>query len=332
MRPREVAALLALAAIWGASFLFIRIAAPALGPFPLMAGRVVLAAAVLWGYAAVRGTRVVLRPWAGKLLLLGLLHAAAPFSLIAAAEVHLPASTAAVLLAVQPLCVTLLGVAFLGERLSAARGAGLLLGLAGVWALVGSAGAAGLQARSLLSAGAVLLAALLYAGGSLYARHRMEGVPVLTLALGQQLGAAAWLVVPAFVTAPAASWRPGPVAALVALALLSTAVAYVLFFWLIGRVGALKASTVTYAIPVFGVIWGAIFLGEPLTPGIVTGLGCILLSLTMLYDRRSESPRSDVRASVPDSRTSTREPSDPAEAGSLRGGRVRAADPEASYV
>ncbi len=318
MRPKEVAALLALAAIWGASFLFIRIAAPALGPFPLMAGRVVLAAAVLWGYAAARGTPVVLKPWAGKLLLLGLLHAAAPFSLIAAAEVHLPASTAAVLLAVQPLFVTLLSVAFLGERLSAARGTGLLLGLAGVWALVGSAGAAGLQARSLLSAGAVLLAALLYAGGTLYARHRMGGVPVLTLALGQQLGAAAWLVVPAFVTAPAAAWRTGPVAALVALALLSTAVAYVLFFWLIGRVGALKASTVTYAIPVFGVFWGAIFLGEPLTPGIVTGLACILLSLTMLYDRRSESPRTNERTSLHDSRTSALGPSDPAELESLR--------------
>lgn len=136
----------------------------------------------------------------------------------------------------------------------------------------------------------------------------MRGVPVLTLALGQQLGAAAWLVVPAFVTAPAASWRTGPVVALVALALLSTAVAYVLFFWLIARVGALKTSTVTYAIPVFGVLWGAVFLGEPLTAGIVTGLGCILLSLTMLYDGRSESPRSGVKASVPESRTSTWKP------------------------
>ena len=252
MRAREVAALLALSAIWGASFLFIRIAAPALGPFPLMAGRVVLAAAVLWGYAAARGTPVVLRPWAGKLLLLGLLHAAGPVLAHRGGRGPPPCLDGRGAFAVQPLFVTLLGVAFLGERLSAARGAGLLLGLAGVWALVGSEGAAGLRTRSLLSAeGAVLLAALLYAGGSLYARHRMGGVPVLTLALGQQLGAAAWLVVPASSRRPRR--RGGPARSRLSSPWRSsTAVAYVLFFWLIGRVGALKASTVTYAIPPSG--------------------------------------------------------------------------------
>ncbi len=285
MRRREVAAFLFLAALWGASFLFIRIAVPSLGPFPLMAGRVVLAAGALWAFAAVRGMPIVLRPYAGRLLLLGLVHAAAPFALIAAAEIHLTASMAATLLAAQPLFVTLLSVLWLGDRLSAARGIGLLLGLAGVGVLVGWS-PAGLDAPALLSAGAVLLGALLYATGNLYAKHRMGDAPVLTLALGQQLGAAVWLVPPAVLTAPGLSLRAEALSALVALALLSTAVAYVVFFWLIERAGAVKTATVTYAIPVFGVFWGALFLGEPLTPGIVAGLGCILLSLTLVNHGR----------------------------------------------
>jgi len=285
---REIAAFLLLAAVWGASFLFIRIAVPALGPFPLMAGRVLLAAGALWLFATARSTPIVLRPFAGRLLLLGLLHAAAPFALIATAELRLTASMAAVLLAAQPLFVVLLSVVWLGDRLSTARGIGLLLGMVGVAVLVGW-GPGGMDTAALLSAGAVLLGALLYAAGSLYARHRLGDAPVLTLALGQQLGAAAWLVVPAVLTAPRVSMQVGALWALAALALVSTAMAYLLFFWLIGRVGPVKASTVTYAIPVFGVLWGALFLGERLTPGMVAGLGCILLSLTLVNRGRHQS-------------------------------------------
>jgi len=280
MRWKEIAAFLLLAALWGASFLFIRIAVPSLGPFPLMAGRVLLAAGALWAFGAARSRPIVLRPYARRLLILGFVHAAAPFALIAAAEMHLTASMAAMLLAVQPLFVMLLSVLFLGDLLSAARGIGVLLGLLG-GVLVGWS-PAGLDAPALLSAGAVLLGALLYAAGSLYVKHRMWGTPVLTLALGQQLGAAAWLLPPALLTAPGASVRADALAALVALAVFSTAAAYVLFFWLIGRVGAVRTATVPYAIPVLGVCWGALFLGEPLTPGAVAGLGCILLSLALV--------------------------------------------------
>jgi drug/metabolite transporter (DMT)-like permease len=149
----------------------------------------------------------------------------------------------------------------------------------------------GLDTPALLSSGAVLLAALLYAAGNLYAKHRMGEAPVLTLALGQQLGAVVWLVPPALVTASGISIRAGALGALAALAILSTAVAYLLFFWLIGRVGPVKTSTVTYAIPVFGVLWGALLLDEPVTPGIVAGLGCILLSLTLVNHGRASALR-----------------------------------------
>ncbi|QQR73951.1 MAG: DMT family transporter [Holophagales bacterium] len=277
MGRRELAALLALAALWGASFLFIRVAAPALGPFPLMEGRVVLAAGLLWGLAKVRGVQVVLRPYWGRLLLLGLVHAAAPFALIAAAEVRLTASMAALLLSVQPLLTALVAARY-GERLTSARVAGLLLGLVGVALLVGWS-PVGLDRATLASSAAVLLAALCYASGSVYSRRRLAGAPVLTLALGQQLAAAAWLALPALATLPRHAVAPSAVAALVGLAVLSTAVAYQLFFWLIARVGPIGASTVTYLIPLFGLAWGALLLHEPVSRGMVLGLACILGSL-----------------------------------------------------
>jgi drug/metabolite transporter (DMT)-like permease len=118
----------------------------------------------------------------------------------------------------------------------------------------------------------------------------MADAPVLTPALGQQLAAAAWLVLPAAVALPRASFEVGALGALVALALLCTAVAYLVSFWLIERVGAVRTSTVTYIIPVFGVLWGALFLSEPLTPALLAGLGCILMSLALVNRGRTVTP------------------------------------------
>ena len=135
MNARQVAALLLLAAVWGASFLFIRVAAPVLGPFPLMAGRVLIAAGALWWFARLRRTPIALAPYWRRLLVLGLVHAAAPFALIALAEIHLSASMAAVLVAATPLFAALIGGIWLEERVSPKRVAGLLLGLGGVGVL-----------------------------------------------------------------------------------------------------------------------------------------------------------------------------------------------------
>lgn len=294
MRPREIGGLIVLAALWGASFLFIRIAAPALGPFPLMAGRVVLAAAVLALVATARRTRVPLRPFAGRLLVLGLVHAAAPFALIAAAEIRITASMAAVLLAVQPMFTALVGAPF-GERLTARRIAGFGLGIAGVAALVGWT-PTGLDRATLVASAAVLAAALLYAAGTVYSRRRLADAPVATLALGQQLAAAVWLIVPAGLTLPAARFDVGAIAAMAALAVLSTALAYQIFFWLIATAGAVNASMVTYLIPLFGVAWGVALLGEPVGIGMAIGLAAILTSLVLVG--RNARPRQEARGLV----------------------------------
>lgn len=281
MNARHMAALVFLAAVWGASFLFIRVAAPVMGAFPLMAARVLIAAAALWLIARARRTPIVLRPYWKQLLLLGLVHAAAPFSLIAMAEIRLTASMAAVLIAAQPLLAALIGGIWLNEPISSRRAAGLLLGLMGVAVLVGWSPMV-IDRPVALSIAATLLAAVCYAIGGLYARRRMSGAPVLTLALGQQLGALAWLVVPAAITLPRATLNADAIGALLALALVCTALAYLIFFWLLGQVGVVKAATVTYIIPVFGVVWGTVLLHEALSAGIVAGLGCILLSLVLV--------------------------------------------------
>ncbi len=286
MSARQIAALVFLSAIWGASFLFIRVAAPALGPFPLMAGRVVLAGAALFAYAKARRIPVVLAPYGRRLLILGLVHSAVPFSLIAAAEIHLTASMAAVLLAAQPLFAALIGTLWLGEPISWKRIGGIALGIAGVAALVGWSPVA-LDARSIACIAAVLVASISYAAGSLYSRRKLGDAPVMTLALGQQLGSAVWLLAPAAIAWPQVRATPAALGALVALALVSTALAYLVFFWLNGEVGAVRTSTVTLIIPIFGVLWGSLLLGERLTPGMLAGLGLILSSL-LLVNRKSE--------------------------------------------
>lgn len=285
MRPKELAALFVLAALWGGSFLFIRVAAPALGPFPLAAGRVTLAALVLWVGMRALGQRPALRANARKLLVLGALNAAVPFSLIAAAELRLTASLAAMLNATVPLWGALFGVLWLGERVTPRRAAGLLLGVVGVGVLVGWSPIAMTRATA-LSVGATLVATCGYALAGVYAKRQLAGVPAPTLALGQQVAAAVWLAAPALWRLPHAHPTRPAALALLALALLSTTVAYLLYFHLIAAVGPTKTSTVTYLLPLFGMVWGALFLGEPLTAGMLAGLALILGSVLLVNDVR----------------------------------------------
>lgn len=281
MRPADAATFIIMAALWGGSYLFIRIGAPELGPLPLMGARVALAALVLWVALRALGQRAVLRPHAGRLLVLGLLNAALPFSLIAYAELRLTASLAAVLGATVPLFGALLSAPLLGEPLTARRGAGLLLGLAGVGVLTGWSPVT-LDGVALLSIGATLIASASYASAGVFSKRMLAGVPPVTLALGQQLGALAWLAVPALLLAPAARPTPAALAAVAALAVFSTALAFVLFFRLLARIGPTRTQTVTYIVPVFGMLWGALFLGERITGGMLAGFACIAASIVMV--------------------------------------------------
>lgn len=279
LTSRQVGALLTVAAVWGAAFLFIRVAAPVLGPVALIAVRMGLAGLLLLAYAAAR-KQAPRRSHLGRFLVLGALWAG-PFVLIAVAELHITASLASVLNATTPMFAALLAIGALGEHVTRRKALGLMTGVAGVVLVVGW-NALTLSDAVLLSAGASLLAALLYAIGGIYTARAFRGIPGLTVAAGQQLAGGA-LLLPLLIVAPPG----GPVTLKVGLAVLglvvaSTALGFVLFFRLLAEVGPTSALTTTYLVPVFGILWGAIFLGEPVGWSLLVGLAVILTSVGLV--------------------------------------------------
>jgi drug/metabolite transporter (DMT)-like permease len=285
MSPFDLALLLGLSVLWGGSYFFIRIAVPAFGPAALVALRVAIGGLLLWLVARITRRPIVVRPHIRRLAILGLLNAALPYLLISAAELHLTASFAAILGATVPLFAAALGARFLGERLGVARIGGLVMGVAGVAVMVGW-GPMQLDVVTVSCVVAMLAASASYAGAGIYTKLRLRGVPAYSLALGQQLGAFVWLVVPGAALPPRAVPGAAAFGALLALGALSTAVAYLLYFRLLERVGPTKTTTVTYLIPIVGMLGGALALGEPLTAGMLTGLGLVLGSVLLVNEVR----------------------------------------------
>jgi drug/metabolite transporter (DMT)-like permease len=297
MKTQDLLSLIALAAIWGASYLFIRIAVPELGPFPLVLGRVALAGAVLVVGLRLAGQRPALRTHTRKLIVLGGLNAALPFTLISAAELHVTAALAAMLTATTPMWSAIFSALWLGERITMRRAMGLLLGVCGVAVLVGWSPLA-MSGTVVLSIGAVLVATASYALATVYSKKALAGVPSSTLALGQQVAATVLLAIPGLAFAPAAHPTGASLGAMALLAVLCTAIAYLIFFRLLARIGATRVSTVTYLIPVFGTTWGALFLHEAVSGGMVAGIALILLSVVLVNDVRVRPIRAAVGALV----------------------------------
>ncbi|HEV7994121.1 MAG TPA: DMT family transporter [Gemmatimonadaceae bacterium] len=294
MKAKDLAALIGLAAVWGGSFLFIRVAVAPLGPFPLVAGRVMLGGLLLWVVMRALGKGTELRAHAPRLLVLGALNAAIPFALMAAAELRITASLAAMLNATVPFWGVLFGAVWLGEKLNLRRSLGLVLGVAGVGVLVGWSPMA-MSPGVVASVVAMLVATCCYALSGVYTKKRLSGVPSPTLALGQQAGAAVWLVLPGLWQLPRAHPTGLALSALLGLAVLCTALAYPLYFHLIASVGPTNTTTVTYLIPLFGTVWGALFLGEPITAGMLVGLAMILSSVLLVNEVRLASVAARLR-------------------------------------
>jgi drug/metabolite transporter (DMT)-like permease len=281
MGARDLAALILLGALWGASFIFIRVGVPVLGPFVLMDLRVLLAAAALVLGAVAVGRFPKLRSHWRRFLVLGFLNAAVPFTLIAASEINLTASLAAILNSTTPLFTAVVAAVWIGEALTPRRIFGLLLGIVGVALVVGWTPLT-LSPVVLLSIGASLAAALSYGFGGVYAKRAFSGLPPLSMAIGQQTGAGLLLLLPSAVSFPGEAPSSAVVLSVLALAFLSTALAYLLYFRLITSVGPTSTLTVTFLVPVFGLLFGALFLGEPVGAGMLVGLGVILSSVTLV--------------------------------------------------
>jgi drug/metabolite transporter (DMT)-like permease len=285
MKTKDFIMLFSLAAVWGASFLFMRIAAPALGPTVLIELRVLIAGLALVVFAFFARLRIhILHKWR-QYLLLGALNAAIPFTFISTAELHLSAGLAAILNATTPLFTAIVAWLWAGDPMTARKLSGVTLGIIGVAVLVGwNPGEPGTHVfRSALFS---LLAAVAYAFGGLISSKYFKGEKPLDMAIGQQLGASLVLLPFSVFSLPHEAPSALVILSALGLAVLCTSLGYLLYFGLIQSVGAVKTLTVTFIVPVFGIVWGALFLGEPISVSLIIGLLIILTSIALVADVR----------------------------------------------
>jgi drug/metabolite transporter (DMT)-like permease len=274
MHPRDAARLLMLAGLWGGSFAFIRVAAPALGPLWLAFARVSIAFLALFALALVRRSLPPFRSHWRSLAIIGVVNSVLPFTLFAFAEQYVGASTAAILNATSPFFAAIVSALWLHDPFTRFKLAGMALGLAGVTLLVGWQPEPA-TSGAMLAILACLAAALCYAVASCYVKRYLRDVSSEAVALYSQFTAAVALG-PALLFVPMPAWPSSLVVGnVLALALGSTAIAYLLYFRLIESIGPARALTVTFLIPLFGVLWGALFLGE--APTWNTFAGCALI-------------------------------------------------------
>ena len=276
MKPRDLLDLTLLAALWGGSFLFMRYAVPDFGVVPLIWLRVALASICLLPLLLLKRQFGVLRRQAGALTIMSLFNSGLPFLLIAWATLSITAGLASIMNAMTPVFTALIGALWLGDRLDGRRSLGLLLGLAGV-ALLAADKADFRPGGSGWAIVAMLLATACYGFAANHTRRYLQGVPALVNATGTQLVSALVLLPPALWSWPERMPGLGPWLAALVLGVACSALAYLLFFRLIARVGASRAVTVTFLVPVFGTLWGALFLGEPVTASMLAGGAVVLL-------------------------------------------------------
>lgn len=272
MRPAQLAWLIALGAIWGSSFLFMKIAVPALGPVVMIGGRIGIGALALMLIAWLIGSRLPRRREWTPATVIGTFYVALPLLMWGYASQRLSVSLLSIINATAPLFAALLSLVWLRQRITGLGLAGLALGFTGVALLVGGEGVhAGVDAKATFAA---FTASLCYGAISNYAQTTKIADP-LSNTLGS-LWVGTLIVLPLTVLFPVRVAPDVPaLASVAALGLLCTAVAYVVFFRLIEQIGAASALTVTYLIPVFGTLWGVLFLGERLGAHHVVGAAMI---------------------------------------------------------
>lgn len=275
MSTADLTRLFSLAAIWGASFIFYRVVAPVLGPIWTAETRVLIAGIALLAFALATKARLEMRSRWRWYALVGVLNSGLPFALIAFAQLKLTASVAAILNATTPLWGAVIGTLFFREVFNASKGAGLIVGVLGVIVLVGwSPLEPGLQTT--LSILAMLGATASYGLAANLARTHLRGAPTLGTAVGSQLASSLVLMPLMPVDLPRSTPDALVIACVLALALVCSAWAYILYFRLITDLGATRTLTVTFLIPIFGTLWSAVFLREPITPEKILACAIIL--------------------------------------------------------
>jgi drug/metabolite transporter (DMT)-like permease len=284
-RYLDLFSLLFLGALWGSSYLFIKVAVAEVPALTLVAARLVLGAAILWILLRATGQSMPRsRAMWGMFAVMGFLNGAVPYSLIFWGEQYIPSGLAALLQSTMPIFTVILAH-FLAsdDRITAAKVAGIVVGFLGVGLLMLSDLRQGLHAN-LLGQLAIVISSVSYAGAAIFAKNRLHGQPALVSTTGQlTMGALFTLPLSLIVDRPFhLSPSLAAVGSWLGLTLLGTVVAYVIYYALIERTNATFVSTVTYIIPVNGLILGALVLGEPLTWTLLLSLGLILTGVLLV--------------------------------------------------
>ena len=283
MNSVDYARLVLLAALWGGAFVFLRVAAPVLGPAWTAESRVLLGGLALLAWFRLTGVDAGLRQHARFYLLIGAVNIAAPFALYSYAAMHVPASLLSIVNSTAPIFGLAWSALFRDERVTLGKAVGLALGIAGV-ALVVQPPASDPAPQFGWALAAALTACCAYGVTGVLMKRFSSGASPRGMAAGNQLAAALVLLPLLPLLPPVAAPTPIVIANVLALALLASGVAFLLYFRLIADVGATRALTVTYLIPLFGVLWGWIFLGETLPAAALAG-GALILAGTALVTR-----------------------------------------------
>ena len=293
--------LILLGAIWGASYMFIKVGGAEIPPFTFVAGRTLIAASVLLIAMYARGESLprTRREWT-PLIAMGIFNGVIPYTLITWGETHIASGLAAILTAAMPLFTVLLAHFWTrDERLTAAKVSGVMVGFVGVVVLFMPELRQGIR-MEFWGQFAVVVSAASYATATLVARKFLGGVSHVVASTGQLASAALWMLPLSLAFDNPFALRPSlaAIGSLLTLALPGTAIAYILYYWLIERTGATRTALVTYLIPITGVMWGALLLNEPLEWEVLIGLAVIVAGVALVNRQSAPTQKADVDETV----------------------------------
>ena len=281
MRPRDVIELLLLSLLWGGAYLFTRAAVPAFGPAPLVSMRLGIAALILLPIVFYRGGGPQLRANPYALFMVGVPYTALPFMLMTWGALHITAGLSAVLNATAPMFAALVAHFVLKERLGTWRAAGLALGFLGVLILMSSGNVSLKTAEGPLAVLAVLGTAMIWSVGATYTRRKMAGIDPLVTTAGSLALASLVLLPWAWASWPSTPPSARAWAEMAFLGLASSGLGMWMYFRLLGRIGAVRAMSVTFLSPLVAMVSGALYLGEAITLQMVAGCAVVLLGTAL---------------------------------------------------
>lgn len=290
MKSLHVLLLVVLSAIWGGSFIFMRILAPVFGATGTACMRLLIAALFLLVYYKLSGYKINWKKDWQLLLVIGIINSAIPFYSYAYAALHIPAGLSVIVNTMSPMFGALFAALILKERLTLSKGTGLLLGTLGVFIITGSK-AVTPSLESYFSVGACLLATVCYGLSGVLIKKFGHGVEAKALAGGSQLFAGLSLLPFLFLTGISKPVTIEITGILITFAILCSAIAYLIYYYLLKEMGPTRALTVTFLMPLFGIFWGWLILGEPLYPSMLMGAGVILMGTYLVV-----KPKTGVKA------------------------------------